>query len=105
MDKFHIHIIHETNERLCSWPDLKEQPRDDTILRHAQIELRKAEIEAVVDAIQKLSSGEELTRYSMCSSAFDWSRFQKVDASKPIIVGHSLGGSAAVSIFQGLEAK
>ena len=80
-----------------SWPDLEQQPKDDTILRHAQIELRKAELEAVVQAIQRLASGEKVPRYSMCSQAFDWTRFQKVDATKPIIIGHSLGGSAAVS--------
>lgn len=80
-----------------SWPDLEQQPKDDTILRHAQIELRKAELEAVVQAIQRLASGETVPRYSMCSQAFDWTRFQKVDATRPIIIGHSLGGSAAVS--------
>ncbi|KAI0686666.1 platelet-activating factor acetylhydrolase [Cytidiella melzeri] len=79
------------------WPDLEEQPADDTTLRHAQIQLRKAELETLIDAIQKLSQGESVTRYSSSADGFDWSRMKNVDASKPIIAGHSLGGSAALA--------
>lgn len=47
--------------------------------------------------MRKISQGESLTRYSMEGPDFDWERWTCVDASRPIISGHSLGGSAAVS--------
>ncbi len=81
---------------LCSWPELEEQPTDDTKLRHEQIKLRVAEVEAVVDIMQKLSRGEKPLRSSINSPDFDWDRWRMVDCSRPIMAGHSLGGSAAV---------
>jgi platelet-activating factor acetylhydrolase len=86
-----------SSQLVCSWPNLEEQPTDDTTLRHAQIQLRQAELEAVVDALQKLSQGEAVTRYSLSAEQFDWNRLKNVETSKPIVAGHSLGGSAAVS--------
>ena len=84
---------------MFSWPDLTEQPKDDTTLRREQIKLRVAEIDATVDAMKKLASGDCPARYSMEAPDFDWSRWKAVDVEKPVIVGHSLGGSAAVSQF------
>lgn len=81
----------------CSWPELEEQPTDDTKLRHEQIKLRIAEIEAVVDIMNKLNNGETVIRSSMNAPDFDWERWKLVDTTHPIMAGHSLGGSAAVS--------
>ncbi len=79
------------------WPNLQEQPKDDTILRHEQIKCRLAEIEEVVKAMQKISEGEAVAQTTLTPVKFDFGPC--VDASKPIIAGHSLGGSAAVSIW------
>lgn len=90
----------------CSWPELPEQPQDDTTLRHEQIKLRIAEIEAVVDVMDRLSQGEELVRHSMSNAPdFDWERWRHVDASSPVMVGHSLGGSAAVRILSSFTPR
>lgn len=78
---------------------------DDTKLRHEQIKLRVAELEAVVDAMRKLSQGEKLIRYSLNAPDFDWERWKSVDATRPIIAGHSLGGSAAVSTVNLLASQ
>lgn len=80
------------------WPNLPEQPTDDTILRHEQIKCRIAELENVVDVMQRVSRGEKLNDtngYKVPN--LDWTRFQAVDAAKPVMAGHSLGGSAALA--------
>ncbi|PSR73510.1 hypothetical protein PHLCEN_2v10651 [Hermanssonia centrifuga] len=79
------------------WPELEEQPPDDTILRHEQIKLRVAEVEATVDLMRRLSRGEPVTRDSIDSPDFDWERWKYMDASRPVMAGHSLGGSAALA--------
>ncbi|KIM76004.1 hypothetical protein PILCRDRAFT_826858 [Piloderma croceum F 1598] len=79
------------------WPDLETQPADDTVLRHQQIKLRIAEIEGVIKAMTRLSRGEDITKTSIDTPDFDWSRWRSVDTNKPIIAGHSLGGSAAIA--------
>ena len=81
---------------MCSWPDLPEQPTDDTTLRHEQIKCRIAEIEAVVDVMRKIAQGERLPD-GLKIPDMDWERFKCVDATRPVMAGHSLGGSAAVS--------
>ena len=75
---------------------MPEQPKDDTTLRHEQIKCRIAEIEAVVDVMRKLSQGERLPDGCKIPN-LDWERFRSVDATRPVMAGHSLGGSAAVS--------
>ena len=82
-----------------SWPDLDIQPPDDTILRHEQIKMRVAEIHEVTKAMTRLSRGEDVARTSIHSPDFDWERWRSVDCSKPIMVGHSLGGSAGVYVI------
>ncbi|EKM50667.1 uncharacterized protein PHACADRAFT_264049 [Phanerochaete carnosa HHB-10118-sp] len=78
------------------WPDLPEQPMDDTTLRHEQIMCRIAELESVVDVMSGISSGARPTDgYKV--PALDWSRFKAVDATNPVMAGHSLGGSAALA--------
>ena len=80
-----------------SWPDLDEQPTDDSILRREQIKCRVAEIEAVVDAMRKLSKGEPLECYSCNKDSIHWDRWKYLDTRRPVLAGHSLGGGAAVS--------
>ena len=80
-----------------SWPELDEQPTDDTILRHEQIKLRVAEIEAVIDTMNKLSQGGPLADCQIDAPNFEWERWKFVDTTRPVMAGHSLGGSAAVS--------
>ena len=81
---------------LSSWPDLPEQPTDDSILRREQIKCRVAEIEAVIEAMQKLSQGESIPCHSEGSRDFELGRWRYLDATKPVLAGHSLGGGAAV---------
>jgi hypothetical protein len=59
--------------------------------------MRIAEIDEVVKAMTRLSRGEDFTRTSIHSPDFDWSRWRSIDTGKPVMAGHSLGGSAAVS--------
>ena len=95
-------------DRKRSWPELEQQPTDDTTLRHEQIKLRVAEIETVVEMMRKLSQGEPLADCTLDAPSFDWERWKYVDATQPVMAGHSLGGSAAVSITsitQGLGAS
>jgi platelet-activating factor acetylhydrolase len=77
---------------------LPEQPTDDTTLRHEQIKCRIAEIEAVVDVIRKLSEGKPPSE-GLQMPKMDWEKFTSVDATKPVMAGHSLGGSAAVCLM------
>ena len=87
-----------------SWPDLREQPKDDTILRHEQIKLRLAECEEIVSALQKISRGEPVPQTALTPVNFEFGKW--INADKPIMAGHSLGGSAAVSaIFVSYRAN
>lgn len=79
------------------WPDLPEQPKDDTILRHEQIKLRLAECEEIVAALQKISRGEPVAQTALTPVNFEFGKW--IDARRPIMAGHSLGGSAAVSAY------
>ena len=83
------------------WPDLAEQPKDDTILRHEQIKLRTAEIEECLRVMGELSDGT--CQYSndsgpTCTFPPLWTQesWKSINIKKPIMAGHSLGGSAAV---------
>lgn len=82
-----------------SWPDLPEsqQPSDDTILRHSQLQMRVAEIYRVIESMASLNAGNPLIRNAFQFPDFDWTVWQgAIAADKPIMTGHSLGGSAAV---------
>lgn len=81
------------------WPDLDCQPSNDTTLRHEQIKMRCAEIEEARNILEKIATGCHVEKYS-CDfpPEFDWGRWRAVDASRPVLAGHSLGGAAAVII-------
>ena len=77
------------------WPDLPEQPKNDTILRHEQIKMRVAELTEVVNAMRTLSNGSSPS--PSLGLKLDIERWKNIDTSMPIMTGHSLGGAAAVS--------
>ncbi|KAJ7461303.1 platelet-activating factor acetylhydrolase [Mycena galericulata] len=93
------------NWRDIYWPDHDPQPADDTTLRHDQLKVRLAELRAVQTALLSLST--DRTNFTPIIAArpslkgpkpsFDWTRWAKcLDAVRPIMCGHSLGGSAAL---------
>ncbi|KAG8998140.1 hypothetical protein FRB93_013822 [Tulasnella sp. JGI-2019a] len=77
------------------WPDLAEQPKDDTTLRHEQIALRLAETEEVIKALQQVSRGEPVLQTTLTPVNLEFGKW--IDASRPIMTGHSLGGSLAIA--------
>ncbi|KZV99493.1 alpha/beta-hydrolase [Exidia glandulosa HHB12029] len=76
------------------WPELPKdaQPKDDTMLRHEQIKMRCAEVFEVIHALNKLS-----TTGVAPTPKLDDERWKHLDASKPIMTGHSLGGACALA--------
>lgn len=84
------------------WPNLPqdEQPKDDTTLRHDQLELRCAEIEEIIDIMRRINHGDPVIQESIKSPNFDWERWgpawNAINTNKPVMLGHSLGGSAAL---------
>ncbi|KAJ3492207.1 hypothetical protein NLI96_g149 [Meripilus lineatus] len=87
-----------------SWKDLHwpgcEQPQNDTTLRHVQLQVRLAEVERVLQTLQKIASGEKITqtKTTEAQTQFDWVRWARsVDVEKPIMAGHSFGGSLGMA--------
>ncbi|KAK4705490.1 platelet-activating factor acetylhydrolase, partial [Phenoliferia sp. Uapishka_3] len=79
------------------WPDLQEQPKDDTILRHSQLDLRLAEMEITLKVMEMINSGQDIENMSILSPHWDWiSWVGSTDANKAKVMGHSLGGTAAI---------
>jgi platelet-activating factor acetylhydrolase len=88
-------------ERSHSWPELAEQPRDDTTLRHVQIQVRLAEFEGVLDVMNRIARGATPHRIVDLG---DWSRWARyVDVQQPVMAGHSFGGTAAVRVRRLLQ--
>jgi platelet-activating factor acetylhydrolase len=91
------------------WPNLDPQPENDTTLRHEQIKMRLAEIKEVVLAVERITSGEKIVRTRVQATdkvklpdedSFDWDRWKgSIDSKRVVMSGHSLGGSAAVSLL------
>ncbi|KAH7921574.1 hypothetical protein BV22DRAFT_1107127 [Leucogyrophana mollusca] len=79
------------------WIDLQEQPKDDTTLRHVQLEVRLAEVEQVQKAFQSIASGQPVRQTGSHRTSFDWARWTSVDPNKPIAAGHSFGGSLVMA--------
>lgn len=77
-------------------------PKDDTTLRHVQLDLRLAEFSAALEIFKKINKGEggNLEASSILSPNWDWKVWKDaIDIENIVIMGHSFGGSAAVSIF------
>lgn len=89
-------VVHWLDWRDLHWPDLDTQPKDDTTLRKVQLQLRLAELEQVYVQLQMISQGNGVARKS--TDDFDWQRWKgAIDTSRPIMSGHSFGGTLAVS--------
>ncbi|OSD02126.1 alpha/beta-hydrolase [Trametes coccinea BRFM310] len=79
------------------WPELPEQPTDDSVLRREQVKCRVAEIEAVIETMQNISKGFEPDDLLETKDKTDWAAWRNIDASSPVLAGHSLGGSAMLA--------
>jgi platelet-activating factor acetylhydrolase len=91
---------------LLRWPDLSEQPLDDTILRHDQIKMRLLEIEECIKSVRGILGLEAAVHQKdlLLGDDYDFSSWAgKVDAERIILTGHSLGGSAVVSLLLGVR--
>lgn len=59
--------------------------------------MRVTEILRVIESMAALDAGHDLARCGIKRAEFDWATWHGVVAAdKPIMAGHSLGGSAAV---------
>jgi platelet-activating factor acetylhydrolase len=59
--------------------------------------MRVTEMYHVINSMVRLSQGNDVTRTSVKTPDFDWALWRgTVAVDKPIMTGHSLGGSAAV---------
>ncbi|KAF8553821.1 hypothetical protein OG21DRAFT_1192591 [Imleria badia] len=81
------------------WTDTEEQPMDDTILRRVQLGVRLAEVEGVLQALQRLTQGQGLVSTGPTPSLCEWEGWHAMELTKPIIAGHSFGGSLAVGVW------
>ncbi|KAH7909875.1 platelet-activating factor acetylhydrolase [Hygrophoropsis aurantiaca] len=86
-----------TTDPNISWVDMADQPLDDTTLRHVQLEVRLAEIDQVSKALQSIANGQPARLMGLKCAPFDWARWTSVNPYQPVMVGHSLGGSAAMA--------
>lgn len=88
-------IVSWLDWRDLHWPDLETQPEDDTALRKVQLQLRLAELEQVNVQVQSIAQGGGVARHT--TDGFDWSRWKHaIDTFRPIMSGHSFGGTLAV---------
>lgn len=73
---------------MISWPG-EVQPKDDTTLRHVQLDLRLAEVEAVLNALKGITSGHPVsqTQLTEAQTTFDWARWTGVNIKYPIMSG------------------
>lgn len=96
------------------WPEigLNEQPDNDTRLRKDQLEMRYNEIEEVINIMKKINNGDSVIQNAIKSPNFDWDRWgpnwNAINTNKPVMVGHSLGGSVgllAASLHERFEFR
>ncbi|KAI6094214.1 platelet-activating factor acetylhydrolase [Pisolithus thermaeus] len=81
-----------------NWIDLTEQPSDDTMLRNVQLEVRMAEVQGVLSALQKVARGEPFVSTGPPHSPpSNWDVWDYVKVDAPVIAGHSFGGSLAMA--------
>lgn len=84
------------------WPTIPadSQPENDTRLRKDQLEMRCAEFEEVIEIMTRINKGDPVIQTSIKSPNFDWDRWgpkwNAINTNKPVMVGHSLGGSAGL---------
>lgn len=88
-----------------SWPDVPpdQQPKDDTTLRHAQLQVRLLELQTAISVLGKITSGElgrgkERVRLQ-ASRTYEWEWWNgMMDLEQIGLAGHSFGGTAAVGV-------
>ena len=83
-----------------SWPGVDDQPTDDNALRHNQLKVRLFEMEKVIEVLRTLSMNGSIDRCRFIrgpDEQFDWSLWQSLSIEKPVVAGHSFGGSAALA--------
>lgn len=100
-------LVQASSQLTGRWPSLPEteQPKDDTMLRHDQLDIRLVEIESTLQMIRRLVAGElsgpgKAQNLLQASRTYDWSTWRdKVELSDGSVcyAGHSFGGTAMVS--------
>lgn len=66
-------------------------------LRHLQLEVRKEEFKALLQVFKGIAAGETNSMPQPThATSFDWSKWRNIDASRPIMSGHSFGGATAL---------
>ncbi|KAH8919333.1 hypothetical protein BT69DRAFT_1224294 [Atractiella rhizophila] len=82
------------------WPDLKEQPKDDTTLRHEQLRVRLAEFEQVLRVFESINRGELIESLLTLGPDWSWKEWEgrlDVEKGRVHVSGHSFGGAAALA--------
>ncbi|KAM0751081.1 alpha/beta-hydrolase [Meredithblackwellia eburnea MCA 4105] len=103
-------VLDFVNWKDLYWPDLAQQPTSDTHLRHVQLDLRVAEMRACLDVVRSINDGEFGPADACLSPPWDWERWRGVlgvregqgpgeGEGEVIAMGHSLGGSTAVTLL------
>lgn len=72
-------------------------------LRHMQLEVRRAEFKELLSIFQRLQSGANDIPQPASATSFDWSTWRNMDASRPIMAGHSFGGATALSCAEKID--
>ncbi|THH19534.1 hypothetical protein EUX98_g8754 [Antrodiella citrinella] len=81
-----------------AWPQ-PEQPKNDTTLRHVQLDVRLAEVQGVLDVMKKITNGDVVaqTRLTQAQTSFEWARWKCVNTHRPVMAGHSFGGTLGMA--------
>ena len=92
--------IGNANFHANSWPDAEQQPTDDNVLRHEQLKVRLFEMYHVVEVLKTIAVNGSTDRCRLIrgpDAKFDWPKWQCLSLEKPVVIGHSFGGSAALA--------
>lgn len=87
----------------CRWPDLPpdQQPENDTTLRHDQLKIRLIELQATIDALKQIDTGEIGTKGRLqASRTYDWTQWAnklQTGDGRIGLAGHSFGGTAVLA--------
>lgn len=52
----------------------------------------------MIDVMKKISEGSDIHSTFLLAPKFDWALWKNIDTARPILSGHSLGGSAALAV-------
>jgi hypothetical protein len=91
-------VLDFLNWKDISWPDSDIQPSDANPLRKEQLKVRMTEISEALLSMKRIVQGENIELYSILSPDWDWRVWENsIDVDDCYMVGHSFGGTAAVS--------